>query len=150
LSITEFPAATSLLAVSAVSRDGWKEVDFSTKKRVCVPVTTLAAHALEQNIEYIKLLKLDAQGYELEVLRGCAEVLERIEYVYAEVQFVPLYERAPVWTEIVDYLHAYRFVPLRMGGFCVDSRGQLLQADLLCRNLRYDIAPRGTQAHSPF
>lgn len=137
LTISEFPPANSLLPVSEASREGWKGVDFTCKRRVSVPVTTIAAHAETHELKEIKLLKMDVQGYELEVLRGCAGALERIEYVYAEVQFIPLYIGAPVWTEIVDYLHAMAFTPQLMGGFCVSPEGQLLQADLLFRNSRY-------------
>jgi len=136
LSLTQFPPANSLLPISEASREGWKEVDFTTNRRVCVPVTTIAAHAEEHRLQEVKLLKMDVQGYELEVLRGCGDMLEKIEYVFAEVQFTPLYVGAPVWTEIVDYLHGHAFRPELMGGFCVSPEGQLLQADLLFRNCR--------------
>lgn len=37
------------------------------------------------------LLKIDVQGYELEVLRGCEDMLDRFAYVYVECSFMELY-----------------------------------------------------------
>ena len=38
------------------------------------------------------MLKIDTQGYELEVLKGAARTLDRIDYILVETSFVPLYE----------------------------------------------------------
>jgi len=50
------------------------------------------------------LLKLDVQGFELEVLRGADATLEHVVAIDAELSFVPLYEGAPTVDEVVAYL----------------------------------------------
>jgi hypothetical protein len=47
--------------------------------------------------DYVKaneevLLKMDVQGYELEVLKGGAETMKHIDYVYCEINRDELYE----------------------------------------------------------
>lgn len=97
---------------------------------------TLTDYAATNKIENAKLLKIDTQGYELEVLKGALGILPNIEYIYTEVQFVSLYLDAPIWTDIIDYLWDQQFFPLVMGGFCFDKNANPLQADILFKNGR--------------
>ncbi len=48
------------------------------------------------------LLKIDTQGYDLEVFRGAAEVLDKICVLWAEVSFLPIYENAPAFAETIS------------------------------------------------
>jgi FkbM family methyltransferase len=75
-------------------------------------------------------LKLDVQGYELEVLNGAAECLGAVDCVQAELSFVSLYEGAPDYRELIDFLRArgFRLAGLEEGHD--DQRtGEMLQAD---------------------
>ena len=47
-------------------------------------------------------LKVDVQGGELDVLRGAERVLAQAPLVEAELSFVPLYEGAPRFDEVID------------------------------------------------
>jgi len=55
------------------------------------------------------LLKLDVQGYELEALRASEEVLDQIDWVYAECSFVSLYRGQALATQIITWLDSRRF-----------------------------------------
>ena len=55
-----------------------------------VPVGTLVEH-LTADIARPALLKIDVQGYELEVLRGADDGLDRIDEILCECSFVELY-----------------------------------------------------------
>ena len=61
--------------------------------QVEVEVSTLTAFCREKNIDNISILKVDAQGFDLEVLRGAKELLEsnKVGAVYVEVMFEPSY-----------------------------------------------------------
>jgi hypothetical protein len=56
-----------------------------------VNVTTVAAFCAEHGINGIDLLKIDAQGADLDVLRGAGPLLQgaRVPFVLAEVAFPP-------------------------------------------------------------
>ncbi len=61
------------------------------------------------------LLKLDVQGFEDEVLAGATALLERIEWIYTEVAFSPLYEGQPLFNDLHAILTEMGYVPKRIG-----------------------------------
>lgn len=129
--VSKFHPASSFLTTSKFSKEGWPMVDFTESKKYYVDVIRLDSYLDKHSIKKVKLLKLDVQGFELNALKGCGERLKDIEYIVTEVQFAPLYENAPVWTEIVNYLRLFSFTPVLMDGFCFDPQGKPLQADIL-------------------
>lgn len=133
LIVTGLAAASSLLPVSDCTRAGWPLSDFSERERQSVEVLRLDDYLDQHQLGKIKLLKLDVQGFELSALKGCARRLADIEYIVCEVQFVPLYDGAPLWWEIVFYLKGFGFDVMVMDGFCFGPDGSPLQADLLLR-----------------
>lgn len=86
--------------------------------------------ALEQ-IQPNALLKIDVQGYELEVLKGCGDLLEHFNYVYVEASFVPLYEGQPLATEVIQYLSLSGFDLAGLFNVFYDRKGNCVQADFL-------------------
>jgi len=55
------------------------------------------------------IMKIDVQGAELEVLRGCGALLDSLDYIYLEGSFVELYKGQALITEIVMFLGAHGF-----------------------------------------
>jgi FkbM family methyltransferase len=75
-------------------------------------------------------LKLDVQGFELEVIKGAADVLPQVQVVDTELSLVPLYEGAPRLQEVVDVLAGHGFVLRSLSPVFVDPEtGRLLQVD---------------------
>jgi FkbM family methyltransferase len=75
-------------------------------------------------------LKLDVQGFEMHVLRGVAEHLERLTGVQAELALTKLYEGDPPWREVIDHLEARGFQLAGLEpGFEDPRTGRMLQAD---------------------
>jgi len=79
------------------------------------------------------LLKLDVQGYELEALRGCEELLGRFAYVYAECSYVKLYAGQALAEEVIEWLRGRDFQFLAKYNTVFGCDGKPVQADLLFR-----------------
>ncbi len=78
------------------------------------------------------LLKLDVQGYELEVLEGGRACLRTVDRVLVEVSLVPLYAGSPQAEEVISFLLASGFaLERRMAELRHPATGEVLQADLL-------------------
>jgi hypothetical protein len=75
-------------------------------------------------------LKVDTQGSELKVLRGAGTALRLIDTLELELSLVPLYEGAPLFTDMLAWLAArgYELVGLEPA-FSDPRSGRLLQAD---------------------
>jgi FkbM family methyltransferase len=78
------------------------------------------------------LLKIDVQGFELEVLKGATDLLPHIDAIYVEASYVELYEGQALHEEVEHFLTE--------AGFSLDGRyntyvhqGEPVQADLLFR-----------------
>ena len=100
---------------------GQEEVAIKSLDSVC------DALLLRQNGVY---LKIDAQGYENEVLNGAARALEHIDTIQLEMSVKPLYEGALLFDAMHERLSGmkYRLVGLEPG-FTDNDTGELLQFD---------------------
>jgi FkbM family methyltransferase len=77
-------------------------------------------------------LKLDVQGYELEVLRGAERVLAKTEVALLEVSLIEFNEGAPLFAEVVAFMAARGLVTYDLSGFSRrESDRALFQVDLL-------------------
>jgi FkbM family methyltransferase len=58
----------------------------------------------------VDLLKLDVQGFELEVLRGAPTLLTQAEAVLCEVSLIPINRGAPLLADVVRFMEEHDFV----------------------------------------
>jgi len=65
------------------------------------------------------LLKLDTQGFDMEVLAGAASTLERVQIVVTEVSLRPIYQGAPLFPEVLEFMSTKGF---KLSGFFPVSR----------------------------
>jgi FkbM family methyltransferase len=72
-------------------------------------MTTLDAVSGGTPFEHPDFLKLDVQGYELEVLKGAEQVLRSVEAVMMEVNLIAVYQGAPLIHEVIGYMAARGF-----------------------------------------
>lgn len=77
------------------------------------------------------LLKIDVQGHELEVLRGCGALLDRIDHVLVECSYVELYKDQALGDQLAAHLTDRGFVQAGVSHMSHGADGTLLQADLL-------------------
>ena len=69
------------------------------KKRV--KIDTISNYCKANKIHHIDLLKIDAEGYDVEVIKGCGKMLERIKYIQFEVWDLE------TCTEIISIFNGY-------------------------------------------
>ncbi len=84
------------------------------------------------------MLKLDVQGYELEALKGCEDLLDSFSYVYAEGSFVELYEGQVLAGDLVAWLRERGYTLSGVYGVVYDNHGRSVQADMLFRKTVLD------------
>lgn len=77
------------------------------------------------------LLKIDVQGFELEVLKGCHPMLDYFSWIYVECSFIELYEGQVLANEVIDYLHMHGFKLSGVYNMSFDRKGIAIQADFL-------------------
>lgn len=83
------------------------------------------------DIEPAALLKLDVQGYELQALSGCEDLLDRFAYVYVECSFVELYAGQALADEVIALLQEREFRLNGVYNMTYDHSGRAVQADFL-------------------
>ena len=93
-----------------------------TRLADAVPATDLAAPAL---------LKLDVQGFELQALAGCEDLLARFAWVYVECSFVELYAGQAFADAVIAWLRERGFVLQGVYNMAYDGEGRAVQADFL-------------------
>jgi FkbM family methyltransferase len=98
-----------------------------------VRVVRLSSAVKPAELEAPALLKIDVQGFELEVLKGCDDMLACFDDVYVEASFMELYKDQALVAEVIDFLREHGF-QLRgvFNQFCDRGRGPV-QADFLFR-----------------
>lgn len=101
--ISGLPASSSLLTMNAThemaapgsAAVGSEHVDISTLDDVAPAYLDSARKVF---------LKIDTQGFELEILKGAAETLSLVDGMLLELSLVELYEGQPLWTDVIDWL----------------------------------------------
>ncbi|UHA73153.1 FkbM family methyltransferase [Paenibacillus sp. 481] len=75
-------------------------------------------------------MKVDVQGYELEVIKGALRTLPMIKFIELELSLHPLYQGQPLFLEMRDYMHSlgYEFIYSEEGFKSSDS-SEILQID---------------------
>lgn len=121
--------SSSLLAISELQNKlfpGTAEL-----KEQKINVTTLHDVLSEDEIDEPALLKLDVQGYELQALAGCEQLLHKFSYVYVECSFMELYEGQAMASDVIDYLKNKKYILVGIYGVAYDTKGIAVQGDFL-------------------
>lgn len=106
--------------------------DARETSRINVQVSTLDKIFGNVELDSPTLLKLDVQGYELQVLQGGQQFLKRVDYVLLEASFKSMYQGEPVFMDIEMKMREFGFKFLRPVGFLRSpSTGEFLQMDAI-------------------
>jgi FkbM family methyltransferase len=118
--------ASSLLRPSVTAQAVFGIVVAGTERVRIVPLQSKVSPA---DIESPALLKLDVQGFELEALKGCADLLPMFDNIYLEMSFIELYESQPLSGAIIDWLNHNGFELCGVFNKVVDAVRGPVQAD---------------------
>ena len=96
-----------------------------------IQVHTLDHFLTQKNLQSKNiLLKLDVQGYEMEVLKGAQNHLSQIKMMHVELSLDDLYQGGALFDEIYQYLRSIGFKLVGVEpGFSRSDTGELLQLD---------------------
>jgi FkbM family methyltransferase len=63
-----------------------------------------------QDLDGSTFLKIDAQGYELEILRGAEKLIHKIDAILLEVSIIEINEGAPLIADVIAFMKSIGFV----------------------------------------
>jgi FkbM family methyltransferase len=90
-----------------------KKASDTEEEMVTVNIDTVDNFCLQRNIESINLLKIDTEGFEINVLKGSEKLLKegKIDYILAECSFYQPENLDPHgdFVEILNYLHPFNY-----------------------------------------
>jgi FkbM family methyltransferase len=96
-----------------------------------VPMKRLDDLMASRQVEEPILLKLDAQGFELEILRGAPDTLARAEVVILEASLIPYNQGAPLIAEVIAFMQERGFIAYDIyGGHRRETDYALYQTDI--------------------
>lgn len=88
----------------------WQK-EFKLKNTIEISCKTLDHYAAENRIDFFDFVKIDTQGYDLEVLKGASGLLRNgcISVIKVEVSNVPAYENQACFSDIDLFLKSYGY-----------------------------------------
>jgi FkbM family methyltransferase len=129
--------SSSLLPISKFQSDvfpGTGEVGTAT-----VYIAPLEKFLEGHEIGVNGLLKIDVQGYELEVLKGSVSHLRNFSWIYIEASFVELYKGQALVHEVIEFLRNRGFLLVGLFQPHIDSARRTIQGDFLFRRMFADV-----------
>lgn len=76
-----------------------------------VPTKTISSYCKEYSIERINFLKIDAEGSELDILKGCYELLDKKRIVNIQFEYGACFLDAGFsFEDIWEFLHQFNYV----------------------------------------
>lgn len=119
--------SSSLLQIAPVQEKVFPGTRVAGQELVdVVPLDLLGIH---QQLRGRTLLKVDVQGFELEVFKGASSLLDMVDMVLVEVSFLSFYEGQALAGEIIDLLSG-RFELCALGLPTIHD-GRVAQVDVL-------------------
>jgi FkbM family methyltransferase len=80
-------------------------------------------------------LKIDTQGYDVEVLKGCVRWVDKISILQSEVNVCPIYRHMPHYTEALAYYESLGFSLLNLDVVNRNQHGSISEYDCVMARL---------------
>jgi FkbM family methyltransferase len=131
INIAKNSYSSSLLPMLQAHSSAAPESVYIGKEMVkVIPLDSIYSHYSRTNEK--TFLKIDAQGYEKEILDGATESLKSIKVVQLELSVVPLYGLQPLYDYFFEFFDAHGFELWSLiPGFVDQKTGRMLQFDAI-------------------
>jgi FkbM family methyltransferase len=118
-----------------INKQNNKSFLFEKKRKEKVKIIKLDNYIKNNNIKYVDVLKIDTQGYELEVLKGAKNSLKRIKFIEIEITLDNIYKGNPPFYQIDYIMRKNNFEIYQLGEFSYqDIDDRLKSFDILYKN----------------
>jgi FkbM family methyltransferase len=108
------------------------ELTSFSREVIYLDMITLDEIATHENVEKNVLLKLDVQGFEMEVLKGASSVLCKVDIICMELSLLNYNDGAPLADKVIPFMKDLGFVIFDITGFVRKSTDfSLIQADFI-------------------
>ena len=92
-----------------IAEDKNERKNYLIKEKRNIKISTLDSILLNEKIYRPIFIKMDVQGYELEVLKGSNDLLKKTDYLLLEVSENEMYQNQPTEKIIIEYLKDLNF-----------------------------------------
>lgn len=141
LQLFESSAAASMLKPGLISSIKSRLRGVPPRREMKVPLYRLDDYARQKGLPAPDILKMDVQGYELEILKGAEGALRKSSLVLAECWLQRSYgPKTPLLHEAIDYFTARGFVLLDLGETFHATHRRITAVDAYF--MRSDVAAR--------
>ncbi|WP_162417424.1 FkbM family methyltransferase [Cyclobacterium roseum] len=125
-------AETNSLLPSKILADDISKLTM-TKGIVKVETLTIDKFCKTHHLDKIDFLKIDVQGNTYQVLQGAKELLKnnKIKVIFAEVEFLPIYQGQNLFSEVEIFLRSYGFHLYDISNVNKINNGRMGWADAL-------------------
>lgn len=121
--------SSSILPMLDVHVESAPNSKYFTRQEIQIKKLDAIYDKLVSNGEKV-YLKIDTQGYEMQVLKGAANSLKFVKCIQLELSVIPLYEGATDYRSMLDYMYSAGFHLVSIeNGFSNPLSGELLQFD---------------------
>lgn len=121
---------SSFLPASPAGHQTFRELQGTVAEEVAIARLDDVLTEIGEASERV-FLKVDTQGWEMEVLRGAERTLERTVGLLIELVLRPTYEGSPDYLDVLDWLRKRGFGPADFDRVWQDQHGLLAEMDCL-------------------
>lgn len=121
--------SSSILVMESLHEDAAPQSKYIGAEKVPIHKLDTFTHPLLLSNSNI-LLKIDTQGYEMQVLEGAKNLLNRVSGVQIEMSLTPLYHDQKLYLDVIHFLTSVGFELWNViPGFTDPRTGRMLQMD---------------------
>ena len=133
LYVTKSNDSSSLLRPALI-----KDLYNSAQHKSSTKINIESGDFLNNSIILNSLLKIDVQGFELEVLKGFKEKLQKFKYILVELSYIELYEKQALFDDVDIYLRKMDFT-LKEKYNLTKKNNNSIQSDFIYENKKNKI-----------